>query len=163
MTGDATRDRLAEVLAGLQDQLADMAAIRKKQAMLTVDGKAADDTVEVTVNAQGQLVKAVIDKSYLDDHDFEELGDHITEAAQAAAADAGRQLADMVAPINERHSKFPSFSDIVDGLPDPSDLIPPGLDAFGPDTRPRKNASACVPGARYDDGEGEAEFPTVKR
>jgi hypothetical protein len=112
------------MLSDMRDQLADIAAMEKKQAELEVGGKAADGTVQVTVNARGQVVKTEIDKSYLDDHEFEELGGHITEAVQAAAAEAGRQVAEMLAPINERHNKLPSLSDIINSLPDLS-LDPP--------------------------------------
>jgi DNA-binding protein YbaB len=161
VSNDAAREQVGEMLSGLRDQLADIAAMQKKQAELTVDGKAADDTVKITVDARGQLVKTELDKSYLDDHEFEELAGHITEAAQAAAAEAGRRVAEMLAPITERH-KLPSLSDIVEGLPDLSDVMPPGLDPFGPGPRPQQDSSVSPAGARYDDGEGQAEFPTVK-
>lgn len=161
MSNEAARDRLTDVLGQLQDQLTDIAAIQKKQAALKVDAEAADGTVQVTVNARGQLVKAVIDKSYLDEHDFEELGDHVLEAAQAAAQDAGRRVAELLAPINERHAKFPSFSDIVEGIADPKDLVPPGLDGFA-GVPGRKEPSASSPGGPYDDG-GDGDFPTVRR
>jgi DNA-binding protein YbaB len=163
LSSDAARDRVSDVLAGLRDGLADIAAMQKKQAELQADGQAADGSVEVTVNARGQVVKTVIDKSYFDDHDLEDLGGHITEAAQAAAGEAGRRVAEMLAPITERHKKLPSFSEIVEGLPDPSDVMPPGLDLFGPGSRAQQDSSVSSAGARYDDGEGEAEFPTVKR
>jgi DNA-binding protein YbaB len=162
LSNEAARDRVGDVLSGLRDQLADIAVMQKKQAELKVDGKAADGTVEVTVNAHGQVVKTVIDKSYLDDHDLEDLGRYVTEAAQAAAGEAGRRVAGLLAPINERHKQLPSLSDIVDGLPDLSDVMPPGLEMFGPGLRRQKDSSVSS-AARYDDGDGEAEFPTVKR
>jgi DNA-binding protein YbaB len=162
VSNDAAREQVGDMLSGLRDQLADIAAMQKKQAELTVDGKAADDTVKITVDARGQLVKTELDKSYLDDHEFEELAGHITEAAQAAAAEAGRRVAEMLAPINERHKTLPSFSEIVDGLPDLSDVMPPGLEMFGPGSR-RQEDSSVSSDARYDDGDGQAEFPTVRR
>jgi DNA-binding protein YbaB len=163
LSNDAARDRVGEVLADLRDELADIASIQKKQAELKVAGQAADGSVEVTVNARGQVVKTVIDTSYLDDHGFEDLGGYITEAAQAAAGEAGRRVAEMLAPINERSRKLPSFSEIVEGLPDPSDVMPPGLDLFGPGSRRREDSPVSSAGARYDDGDGETEFPAVKR
>jgi DNA-binding protein YbaB len=162
LSNEAARDRVDDVLSGLRDQLVDIAAVRKKQAALKVDAQAADGTVEVTVNAWGQLVKTVIDKSFLDDHDFDELGDYITEAAQAAAREAGQRVAQMMAPINERRSNFPSLSDIVEGIPDPGELMPPGLDGSGPARPPRENSSGAFADGRYDDGEEEGGFPTVR-
>jgi len=157
---EAARDRVGDVLAGLRDQLADIAAMQKKQAALKVEGQAAEGSVEVAVNAQGQVVNAMIDKSYLDDHDFEDLGSYITEAAQAAAAEAGRRMSEMLAPINERHKQLPSFSDIFESLPGLSDVMPPELDVFGTGLRLRRDSP---PGAGYDNGGEEAEFPTVRR
>lgn len=162
MDGDVARDQAGDMLSSMWDQLADIAAMQKKQAELKVDGTAADGTVQVTVNAHGQVIKTELDKSYLDDHGFEELGGHITEAAQAAAAEAGRRVAEMLAPINERHNELPSLSDIVDSMPDLSDVMPPGLEMFGPGSRPQKDSSVSSD-AKYDEGDGQAEFPTVRR
>jgi DNA-binding protein YbaB len=163
LSSDAAREQTINVLAGLQSQLADIAAVQKKQAALTVDAQAAEGAIEVTVNARGQLVKVVVDKSYLDDHDFDELGGYIVEAAQTAARDAGQRVAEMLAPINERHKSLPAFSDIVEGISDPSDLMPPGLDAFVPTVRQEGSSGLLVDGG-YDDGsDGDSEFPMVRR
>ena len=137
--------------------------MQKKQAALNLTGHAADGTVEVTVNARGQLVKAAIDKSFLDDHDFEDLGEYITEAAQAAAKDAAQRVAEMMAPIKARHKNFPSFSDIVDGMPDPADLMPPGLDDFAAAPRRETDPPASTASGSYDNGAEETDFPTVRR
>jgi DNA-binding protein YbaB len=163
MSNDTTRDRLCDVLGDFRDQLADISALQKKQAALEVDARVADDTVVVTVNARGQLIKIVIDNCYLDNHDFDELADHITEAAQTAAKDADRLVSEMLAPINARHAKFPSLSDIVEGLPEPRDLMPPGLEAFGPHPQPQQDPPSSSADGLYDDGGGEAGFPTVRR
>src|SRR6185437_7252337 len=118
------RDEFTDVLARVQTQMADIAAVQKQQAALSVSAAAADQTVEVTVNAQGQLTKVVIDESYLDDHEFEDLGEAILQAARAAAQDAGRQVAELLAPIGEQHKSLPSFSDLVEGATNIGDLMP---------------------------------------
>lgn len=138
----------------VQEQLADIATVQKKQAELTATGTAADGMVEVTVNAHGQLTKTVIDENYLDDHEFDELSDHITEAAQSAARDAVRRVSEMMAPISERRKAFPAMSDIMQGAPDLRDLMPPGLDPFGA-PQPRRAPD-------QDDGTDDT-FPTVRR
>jgi DNA-binding protein YbaB len=166
LSNDAAHHRLTDVLGLLQNQVADIAAVREKQAALELTGQAADGTVEVTVNARGQLVKTVIDKSFLDDHDFDDLGDFVTKAAQAAAKDAAGRVAEMLAPINERHAKFPSLSEVVEGMPDPRDLMPPGLDAFISSVGRRDGSSVASAGGRYDDGpanQDEGDYPTVRR
>jgi DNA-binding protein YbaB len=158
---DAARERVADVLSGLQDQLSAIAAAQKEQAALQVAAQTADGAIEVTVNAQGQLINTVIDKDYLDEHDFEELADHITAAAQAAARDAGQRVAQILAPINERHQKFSSFLDTVEKGLDFQDLVPPGLEGLVGMPR-RSGPDAPGTGGSYDHG-GEADFPRVRR
>jgi DNA-binding protein YbaB len=155
LSNDARRHQMSEVLALVQEQMADIVAVQKKQAELTATGAAADGMVEVTVDARGQLVKTVIDESYLEEHEFEELGDHITEAAQAAARDASRRVAAMMVPISERRKAFPSLSEIVEGAPDLRDLTPAWLDPFA--------AARSQRSPDDDDGSDETPFPTVRR
>jgi DNA-binding protein YbaB len=145
------RHQVTEVMALVQEQLSDIAAAQQRQAKLTANGAAADGTVEVTVNAAGQLIKTVIDESYLDDHEFDELGDHVTEAAKAAAGEAARQVAEIMAPISERRQALLSLSEDVEGAPDLAAVAPPWLDPF---------SAARPPRTRGDD---ETIFPTVRR
>lgn len=154
MSNDGLRHEMAEVLALVQEQMADIAAVQRKQAELTATAAAADGMVEVTVNSQGQLVKTDIDESYLDEHEFDELSDHITEAAQAAARDAARLVAEMMVSISDRRKRFPSLSKFVDGAPDLRDLVP----AWHP------TAATAQPRHQHDDdGREENAFPTVRR
>jgi DNA-binding protein YbaB len=154
VSNDAARDRLGDALDALRSQVADISAVKKKRAALRVEGRAADDTVEVTVDARGQLVGVVIDKSYLDDHDFDDLAGHVLEAVRRAAGEAGQRVAEMVAPITQREKSFPTFSDIVEGLPDLADLIPGA---------PGQGLSAPSMGGAFDDGDDGVQFPTVRR
>jgi DNA-binding protein YbaB len=162
LSNDAARDRLDDALDSLQSQIADIAAMQKKQAALRVDAQAAEGTVAVTVNSRGQLVNIVIDESYLDDHDFDELGGHILEAAQEAAGEAGQRTAEMLAPINERGQSFPTFSEIAEGMPNLAGLMPPELADFI-EGAPGKGPSGASADGGYDDGDDGAEFPTVRR
>jgi DNA-binding protein YbaB len=162
LSSDAARERIADVLGGLRDQLADMAAMREELAELRVDGRAAEGGVEVTVDARGQLVKTVVDKSFLDDHDFDEVGSYVTEAAQRAATLAARRVAELMAPITERHKRFPSFSEIVEGLPEPRDVMPPGLEMFAAPATSQEGASVVSVGGDYDEGGEGGDFPKVR-
>jgi DNA-binding protein YbaB len=145
---------MTEVLALVQEQMADIAAMQKKQAEITAKGAAAGGMVEVTVNAHGHLVETVIDESYLDEHEFKELAGHVTEAAQAAVKDAARRVTEMMVPISERRKRFPSLSDFIDGAPDLRDLVPPG---------PRPDSAGSRHDHVDDDGREENAFPTVRR
>ena len=150
MGNDAMRHQMSEVFGLLQEQMADIAAMQRKQAALTASAAVADGLVEVTVNAQGRLLKTAIDESYLDEHEFDELADHITEAAQRAADDAALRVSEMIVPISERRNAFPSLSEIVEGAPDLRDLMAGGLDS--------------VAGRRQDSdgGSEDGAFPMVK-
>jgi DNA-binding protein YbaB len=155
VSNDGLRHEMTEVLALVQEQMADIAAMQKRQAEITAKATVADGMVEVTVDAHGHLVETIIDESYLDEHEFEELADHVTEAAQAAVREVSRRIAELMVPISERRKRFPSLSEFIDGAPDLRDLVPPG---FGP---------VNEPGPRPDhvDGDGREEntFPTVRR
>jgi DNA-binding protein YbaB len=146
---------MTEVLAQVQEQMSDIAAVQRRQAELKATGESADGMVKVTVNAHGQLVETVIDESYLDEYEFEELSGHITEAAQTAAREAARRVAEMMAPITERRMALPSMSEIVEGAPDLRDFTPPWRDSFGV-AEPRKDTDDR-------DGGDDTTLPTVRR
>jgi DNA-binding protein YbaB len=155
LNNDALRHEMVDVLALVREQMADIAAVQKKQAELTATGEAADGMVEVTVNASGQLLKTVIDQSYLDEYEFDELADHITEAAQAAVRDATHRMSEMMVPIGERRKRFPSLSEFVEGAPDLRDLVPEW----------RQSVASTSSRDERDDDEGMQDnaFPTVRR
>ena len=144
---------MAEVLALVQEQMADIAAVQRRQAELTASAAVADGLVEVTVNVHGHVIATAIDESYLDDYEFDELADHVTAAAQAAARSVADQAAEMMAPIADRRRQLPGLSEIVDGAPDLRDLLPHALEPFG-DTRP---------GSEADEPGFDPAFPTVRR
>lgn len=153
MTNDAARHELGEVLALVQEQMADLAELQKKRATLTAKAAVADGAVEVTVNAQGTVIETVIDESYLDDFDFADLGAHITEAAQSAAREITRRSAQLLAPLTERRTRLPSLSAVVDGAPDLSDLMSDVGRWTGAEPKPADD---------NEDWEDPVSFPTVR-
>ncbi|MGH3582076.1 MAG: YbaB/EbfC family nucleoid-associated protein [Mycobacterium sp.] len=159
MSNDAARHELADVLALAQEQMDDLVAIQRKRAALTGSATVADGTVEVHVNAQGLITRTVIDESYLTEFDFADLGDHITQAAQAAAQDVGRRSAAMLEPMRERRKKFPSLSSIVDGAPDFRDFLP---DLTIKPPAPDVPTAPSRPDEGWDDGPSSYS-PTVRR
>lgn len=123
MDNDAARHELVEALALVQEQMADLAAIEQQRAELSATATAADETVTVTVDADGLISETVVDKAYLDDHELADLGHHVTVAAQAAVRDVQIQWAELLAPLAERRARFPSLSEVVDGVPDLRNLV----------------------------------------
>jgi DNA-binding protein YbaB len=153
MSNDALRHQMTEVLALVQEQMADIAAVQREQAQLTASSKAADGLVEVTVDARGRVIETVIDENYLDEYELEELGGHVTEAAQSAAQLVAQRSAALMMPIEERRRMMPALSDIADGAPDLRDLT---RSVYG-------NDDAVVrAGEPEDDDRDESAFPTVR-
>lgn len=155
MNNEARRHQLTEVLALVEEQMADIAEVQRKQAELTASAVAADGLVEVTVNAHGHLTNTVIDETYLEDFEFEELSGHITEAAQTAIRTVAARVAELMAPITERRQALPPLSTVVEGAPDLRDLTPTPLESL----------VVAAPRADPDDNDGtdESAYPTVRR
>lgn len=153
MSNDALRHQMTEVLALVQEQMADIAAVQREQQQLTATADAADGLVQVTVDARGHVTETTIDEAYLDEYELEELGAHVTSAAQSAAHIVAQRAAALMVPIDERRRMMPSLSDIVDSAPDLRDL-----------TRSVYGAEAAVAPAREpeDDDTDESAFPTVR-
>ncbi|CRZ17738.1 hypothetical protein BN2156_04630 [Mycolicibacterium neworleansense] len=144
---------MTEVLALVQEQMADIAAVQRQQAQLTASAAAADGLVEVTVDARGHVIETVIDESYLEEFELDELGDHVTSAAQSAAQLVAQRAAALMTPIGERRRMLPSMSEIVDGAPDLRDLTSAVFGHEDPDVPQREPED--------DDRNGTA-FPTVR-
>ncbi|WP_158168102.1 YbaB/EbfC family nucleoid-associated protein [Mycolicibacterium smegmatis] len=123
MSNDSMRHELEHVLALVEEQMRDFSAMRQKQAELTGTGSAAEGSVEVTVNAQQMVIKTEIDESYLDDHEITELGDLITEAAQAAAREMQRKLSELIGPMNQRRQEVRALTGKAVGLPGFHDVL----------------------------------------
>ncbi|MFN6547619.1 YbaB/EbfC family nucleoid-associated protein [Mycolicibacterium nivoides] len=153
MSNDALRHQMTEVLALVQEQMADIAAVQREQAQLTASAQAADGLVEVTVDARGHVVETVIDETYLDEYELEELGGHVTEAAQSAAQLVAQRSAALMMPIEERRRMMPSLSDVVDSAPDLRDLT---RAVYGDDD------AVVRAGEPEDDDRDESAFPTVR-
>lgn len=152
MSNDALRHQMTEVLALVSEQMADIAAVQREQAQLTASAEVADGLVEVTVDARGHVIETVIDEAYLEEYELEELGGHVTEAAQSAAQLVAQRSAALMMPIEERRRMLPSLSDIVDSAPDLRDLT---RSVYGEDDA----VGVSVP---EDDERDESAFPTVR-
>ena len=154
LSNDAARRELAEVLALVQEQIADFADLQKKRATLTATASVADGAVAVTVDAQGTVIKTIIDESYLDEYDFADLGDHVTAAARDAARAMRVRSEELLRPLAERRRQFPPLSDIVDGIPDLDDLMPEAG---------RWTEGETKPSDIKQDWEGPGSYPIVRR
>lgn len=123
MDNDAARHELIDALALVQEQFADLAVVEQERATSSSSATSAGGTVTVTVDCDGVVIHTQVSENYLDDHDLADLGQHITDAAQAAARDVEQKLAELLAPLARRREQMPSLSDIVDGAPDIRELL----------------------------------------
>ena len=151
MDNDTARHELIEVLALVQEQMADLAVVEMARAALSATATGADGTVVVTVNVDGVVTKTAVSESYLNEHELADLGRHVTAAAQAAARDVERKAAELLAPLAERRARFPSLSGVVEGAPDIRDLV------SLVDQTPQR-----VGEVTHDDGKTAADYPTVR-
>lgn len=122
MDNDTARDDFANVLALVQEQMRDISSMQQKRAALSAKATAADDLVEVTVDAQRMVTEIKIDETYLDEFELAELGGHIVGAAQAAVQKISRQAATLSAPLSERRKAISELAGIVD-VPDFAEVI----------------------------------------
>jgi DNA-binding protein YbaB len=157
VNNDAADHDVAHVLSLVQEQMRDLSVMQQKRSELTAKGTAADGTVEVTVDAQRMVTKAVIDESYLDEFELADLGGYITTAAQQAAREIEQRAAALLAPLTKRRTEISSLSGLVADVPDFHDLIT-GL------TSPAPGAGEARGADERDDGTQESShYPTVRR
>ncbi|NOP97974.1 MULTISPECIES: YbaB/EbfC family nucleoid-associated protein [Mycolicibacterium] len=123
MDTDAARHELIDALALIQEQFADLAMVEEERATLSSSATSAGGTVTVTVDCDGVVIHTQVSENYLDDHDLADLGQHITDAAQAAARDIEQKVAELLAPLAQQREQMPSLSDIVEGAPDIRELL----------------------------------------
>jgi DNA-binding protein YbaB len=155
VSNDAASQDFTNVLSLVEEQMRDLSVMQQRRAALTATATAADGTVEITVDAQRTVTKAVIDEAYLDEFELTDLGGYITTAAQEAAQQIEREAAALLAPLTERRQEISALSSLVGDAPDFGDLIG-GLGSL-----------AVPPPSRADDGDEDLEeqspFPTVRR
>lgn len=154
VSNDSIRNEFSEVLALVQEQMRDLSNIQQQRSTMTASATAADGMVEVTVNAQRTVVETVVDESYLEDHDFAELGGHITSAAQAAVRQLDKRSEALLAPMNERRKAVSEISGNVIGLPGFREALAE-VSAMG-------DSLQSQPKRTDNDGDVDSSFPTIK-
>ncbi|WP_197376633.1 YbaB/EbfC family nucleoid-associated protein [Mycolicibacterium baixiangningiae] len=156
MSNDSIRNDFGQVLALVQEQMRDLSNIQQQRSTMMAKATAADGMVEVTVNAQRTVVKTVVDESYLEDHEFTDLGGHITSAAQAAVRQLDKRSEALLAPMNERRKAVSEISGNVIGLPGFREALAE-VTAMG-------DAMQAQPKPTENDGDGDVDssFPTIR-
>jgi DNA-binding protein YbaB len=154
VSNDSIRNDFGQVLALVQEQMRDLSNIQQQRSTMMAMATAADGMVEVTVNAQRTVVKTVVDESYLEDHEFAELGGHITSAAQAAVRQLDKRSEALLAPMNERRKAVSEISGNVIGLPGFREALAE-VSAMG-------DSLQSEPKPTENDGDDGSSFPTIR-
>ncbi len=154
VNNDSIRSEFGQVLALVQEQMRDLSDIQQKRSVMTATATAADGMVEVTLDAARTVVKTIVDESYLDDHEFAELGSHVTIAAQAAARQLDQRSEALLAPMNERRKAVSDIAGNVIDLPGFREAMA-AVGAMGEPPQPQPNRTDLP-------GEDGTSFPTIK-
>jgi DNA-binding protein YbaB len=130
----------------------DLAQLVQKQAALAAKATSADGAVEVTVDSQRMVTKVVVDDGYLDDYELSELGDHVTRAAQAAAAEVQRRASELFTPVQDRRKSISALSGMLTDAPDFTDAMSLFSSLAESQFRPTTENSENDPNDTPDDG-----------
>ncbi|WP_405167250.1 YbaB/EbfC family nucleoid-associated protein [Nocardia sp. NBC_01499] len=107
----------------VQSQLRTIAQLQHQR--LALIGKASErgGRVTVTVNADGVLIDLKFGRG-VEDLEYAELARAILKATQDATADVTRRTEELMAPIQQDRARLPKLSDLVEGMPDISSMMP---------------------------------------
>ncbi|WP_167472146.1 YbaB/EbfC family nucleoid-associated protein [Nocardia arthritidis] len=149
MTSDFGRLDTAAVLEQVQEQMRQIARVQRERVQLTASATVRK-RVTVTVNADGMIIETKFAPG-IEDLSFGEIAKAVTAAAQQATAEVARKGQELMAPLQERRSRLPKLSDLLEDMPD--------LDALRPEAPP---VPTTPPHAEVEEPEGAPmEFDDV--
>jgi DNA-binding protein YbaB len=154
VSNDALRHEFDHVMDLVQNQMRDLASLKERQDRLSATVAVADGMVAVTMNGQRVITDTVIDESFFDDYELNELGGFVTRAAQAAAREVERRVMEMVAPLSDRRQELMDASAHATDVPEMAELFSQ-LKAFTP--------SRQADGQQDDDGGDDVQPVTTLR
>ncbi|WP_405162026.1 YbaB/EbfC family nucleoid-associated protein [Nocardia sp. NBC_01499] len=123
MDNDRTKGDLADLLDTVNLHIRSIADAQRQRVELTATATAGKGRVRITVNADGVVIETEFADD-IDELDYDEIADAVTEATQEAASEVARRANELIAPIQRSRSRLPSLSEIVGGLPDLQARVP---------------------------------------
>ncbi|WP_433671988.1 YbaB/EbfC family DNA-binding protein [Nocardia sp. CA-136227] len=150
MSNEHARSDMAQLLDEMRRQVREVARIQGERAGIT--GRATvRKRVTVATDANGMVIEVRFG-SEIADLSYPEIADAFVRAASAAAADAARQVRELVARFQQQRSGL-SLSDLIDGAPDLRSVLPPLTGELPPqrDSRPVETEESGYrdPGAMF--------------
>ncbi|MEU1208341.1 YbaB/EbfC family nucleoid-associated protein [Nocardia sp. NPDC005825] len=151
MSNEHAKADMARLLDEMREQVREVARIQGERARIT--GRATvRKRVTVTTDANG-MVTEVRFGSEIADLSYPEIADACSRAASAAAADAARQVRELMAGFQHQRSGLAALSDLIPGAPDIRSVLPPLTGELPPqqDSRPSEEEETGYrdPGAMF--------------
>lgn len=132
MDNDRAKGDLADLLDTVNLHIRSIAEAQRQRVELTATATAAKGRVQITVNADGVVIETRFADD-IDELDYDEIADAVTDATQEAAMEVARRANELIAPIQRTRSQLPSLSEMVAGLPDLKTRVPePQRASFDP-------------------------------
>ncbi|MFI5776861.1 YbaB/EbfC family nucleoid-associated protein [Nocardia sp. NPDC051570] len=123
MTNDRAKGDLADLLDTVNAHIHSIAEAQQQRVELTATASAGEGRVRITVNADGVVIETRFADD-IDELDYDEIAEAVTDATQEAAAEVARRAEELIAPIRRTRSRLPSLSEMVEGLPDLKARVP---------------------------------------
>jgi DNA-binding protein YbaB len=108
---------VADLLDTVATHIRSIAEVQQQRVELTATATAGEGRVRITVNADGVVIETRFADD-IDELDYDEIADAVTEATQEAASEVARRAEELIAPIRKTRSRLPSLSSMVEGFPD---------------------------------------------
>ncbi|WP_043647679.1 YbaB/EbfC family nucleoid-associated protein [Nocardia thailandica] len=116
MVNERAKSDLYEIMETVQEQFRQVERIQRERADI-VGKSTVRKRVTVTVNADNKIIETKFGAD-IEDLTYPEIAKAVTEAAQLAADDVARQLAELMSPFQATRARLPKLSDLIEGMPE---------------------------------------------
>ncbi|WP_280266725.1 YbaB/EbfC family nucleoid-associated protein [Nocardia wallacei] len=124
MSGRFGPDEFPDLMDDIQDTLQTIARLQRERTALVGKASVRRGRVSAVVNADSVLVDLKFGRD-VEDLDYPELARAVVEAVQEASADVNRKSRELMSPLDAQRARLPKLSDMVPGMPDLREQVPP--------------------------------------
>ncbi|MET8871590.1 YbaB/EbfC family nucleoid-associated protein [Nocardia sp. NPDC004604] len=123
MTNEHSSAEMYALIDDFEKQMGEIARLQRERNLIVGRATVRGKRITVTVNADGIII-GVEFSSRITDLSYAEIATAVVDATQQAAADATRRARELMAPLLAHRARMPKLSDLVDGIPDLTALMP---------------------------------------
>ncbi|GAB2688914.1 YbaB/EbfC family nucleoid-associated protein [Nocardia thraciensis] len=124
MSGRFGPEEFPDLMDDIQDTLETIARLQRERTALVGKASVRRGRVSAVVNADSVLVDLKFGRD-VEDLEYPELARAVIEAVQEASADVNRKARELMSPLDEQRARLPKLSDMVPGMPDLREQVPP--------------------------------------